>query len=248
VARPIPYGPAPEQVGDLWLPDDADGPRPVAALWHGGGYVPEAGRAIMEPLARDLCRRGWAAWNLEYRRLGSGGGWPQTFTDVADGLDRLAGLRDDGEPLDLDRVVAVGFSAGGPLALWSAARHEGRVHPAAVVSQGGIVELEAVARDDGIEAYVGKWLGDPDAVPEIYAAVDPAALLPLGIPILLVHGEADENVPPSMSTGFAERARAAGDDAEAVVVAGAGHFDHLDPASEAWAVVTGWLDRLPAGA
>jgi acetyl esterase/lipase len=241
--RPIPYGAASEQVGDLWLPDGRNGALPVAALWHGGGYVPEANRAGMEGIARDLCRRGWAVWNLEYRRLGSGGGWPQTFADVADGLDRLEALRAEGEPLDLDRVVAIGFSAGGPLALWSAARGEGRVHPAAVVSQGGIVDLEAVARDDGIEAYVVRWLGHPDEHPEVYAAADPSALLPLGVPALLVHGEADENVPPAMSVGFAARARAAGDDAEAVVVPGAGHFDHLDPGSEAWAAVTRWLER-----
>jgi len=241
VARPFPYGPAPEQVGDLWLPDAGDGPLPVAVLWHGGGYVPEADRAIMEPLARDLCRRGWATWNLEYRRLGSGGGWPQTFTDVADGLDRLAALRDEGEPLDLERVVAIGFSAGGPLALWAAARADGRVHPVAAVSQGGIVDLEATARDDGIEAYVGRWLGDPDAETVVYAAANPAALLPVGVPVLLVHGAEDENVPASMATSFAERARAAGDDAEAVVLDGVGHFDHLDPESEAWATVLRWL-------
>jgi pimeloyl-ACP methyl ester carboxylesterase len=246
VARPFAYGPAPEQTGDLWLPDGVDGARPVAALWHGGGYVPEAGRAIMEPLARDLCGRGWAAWNLEYRRLGSGGGWPQTFTDVADGLDRLADLQEDGEPLDLARVVAIGFSAGGPLALWAAARHEGRVHPAAVVTQGGIVDLEATARDDGIEAYVARWLGDPDAEPDVYATANPAGLLPLGVPLLLVHGAEDENVPPRMATRFAERARAAGDDATAVVVEGGGHFDHLDPESEAWAAVVAWMERLVA--
>ena len=243
MARPIPYGPAPEQVGDLWLTDAGDGALPVAVLWHGGGYVPEADRAIMEPLARDLCRRGWAAWNLEYRRLGSGGGWPQTFTDVADGLDRLAALRDDGEPLDLERVVAIGFSAGGPLALWAAGRRDGEVHPCAVVSQGGIVDLEVTARDDGIEAYVARWLGDPDAESVVYAAANPAALLPLGVPMLLVHGAEDENVPPSMATSFAQRARDAGDDAEAVVLDGAGHFDHLDPDSEAWATVVAWMER-----
>jgi acetyl esterase/lipase len=244
VARPFAYGPAPEQVGDLWLPDPGDGALPVAVLWHGGGYVPEADRAIMEPLARDLCGRGWAVWNLEYRRLGSGGGWPQTFTDVADGLDRLASLRDEGEPLDLARVVAVGFSAGGPLALWAAARRDGRVHPRAVATQGGIVDLEATARDDGIEAYVGRWLGDPDAETVVYAAANPAALLPVGVPVLLVHGAEDENVPPSMARTFAERARAAGDEAEAVVLDGVGHFDHLDPESEAWATVVHWLERV----
>src|SRR4051794_32901556 len=186
--RPIPYGPAPEQIGDLWLPDARDGVHPVVALWHGGGYVPECNRALMEGVAQDLVERGWAAWNLEYRRLGSGGGWPQTFADAAAGLDRLASLRAEGEPLDLGRVVAIGFSAGAPLALWAAHRGDAEVQPAAVVSQAGIVDLEAVARDNGISAFVGRWLGDPDEVPEVYAAANPAALLPLGLATLLVHG------------------------------------------------------------
>src|SRR3954463_16563632 len=122
--RPIPYGPGPEQVGDLWLPDNRDGPPPVAALWHGGGYVPEVDRTIMEGVAKDLVNRGWAVWNLEYRRVGSGGGWPQTFADAPHGLDRLADL-DEG--LDPARVVAIGFSAGAPLALWAAGRRDGAV-------------------------------------------------------------------------------------------------------------------------
>ncbi|MEA2310797.1 MAG: hypothetical protein QOE28_765, partial [Solirubrobacteraceae bacterium] len=95
----------------------------------------------MRPLAQDLCERGWAAWNLEYRRLGrlSGGGWPATFLDVAAGIDHLAQLAGlppitaepqprvpagRRAPLDLSRVVAIGHSAGGHLALWAASRRE----------------------------------------------------------------------------------------------------------------------------
>src|SRR3954465_12843477 len=107
--RPIAYGPAPAQTGDLWLADDEDGPLAVAVLWHGGGYVPECDRALMEGVARDLCRRGWGVWHLEDRGRGWGGGWPQPSADGAAGLDRRAALRDGGEPLDLDRVVGVGF-------------------------------------------------------------------------------------------------------------------------------------------
>jgi acetyl esterase/lipase len=242
--RPIPYGPSPEQVGDLWLPD-ADGARPVVALWHGGGYVPEVDRTIMEGLARDLCSRGWAAWNLEYRRVGSGGGWPQTFADAADGLDRLATLREEGEPLDLDRVVAVGFSAGAPLALWAAARHDAAVRVIGAVNQAGLSDLDRVARD-GIESsgLVRALLGDPDEHPEPYARASPAARLPLGIPQLHVHGDADENIPVALSERFVELARAAGDDADLVVVPGATHFDHNDPHSPAWAAVVEWIARL----
>jgi acetyl esterase/lipase len=245
VPRPIPYGPSPEQVGDLWLPDPVDGPRPVAALWHGGGYVPEVDRSIMEGVAQDLCLRGWAAWNLEYRRVGSGGGWPQTFADAADGLDRLATLRDEGEPLDLDRVVAIGFSAGAPLALWAAARRDGAVRPVGAINQAGLTDLEGVARD-GMESsgLVRALLGDPDDNPEPYAVANPARRLPLGIPQLHVHGDADEQIPVSFSESFAERAREAGDEVELIVVEGATHFDHNDPHSSAWKAVVGWLGRF----
>ena len=92
-------------------------------LLHGGYWQPQYGKLVCRPLARDLARRGYAAWNLEYRRLGTGrgggGGWPMTFADVADGIDLLADLP---APLDLSRVTVVGHSAGGQLALWAAAR------------------------------------------------------------------------------------------------------------------------------
>ena len=74
----------------------------------------------MTPLARDLAARGFAAWNIEYRRVGQeGGGWPGTLEDVAAAADAVPGL--DG--VDPSRVVTVGHSAGGHLALWLAARH-----------------------------------------------------------------------------------------------------------------------------
>jgi acetyl esterase/lipase len=244
--RPVPYGSSPEQVGDLWLPDAVREPRPVVALWHGGGYVPEVDRSIMEGLARDVCRRGWAAWNLEYRRVGSGGGWPQTFADAADGLDRLATLRDEGEPLDLGRVVTVGFSAGAPLALWAAARddHGSAVRPVGAVNQAGLTDLDWVARDT-IESseLVRALLGHPDECPEAYAVASPSQRVPLGVPSLHVHGDADENIPVALSERFVERARAAGDEATLEVVEGGTHFVHTDESSEAWAIVARWIER-----
>ena len=240
--RPIAYGPSPAQVGDLWLPDDARRPPAVVAIWHGGGYVPEVDRTMMEGVARDLCARGWAAWNLEYRRVGSGGGWPQTFADAADGLDRLADL--DGE-VDVRNVVALGFSAGAPLALWAAGRGDAAIRPRAAVSQAGLSDLEAIAHG-AIESceLLRALLGDPDEHPQPYALANPVANLPLGIPQLHVHGDADQNVPLELSRRYVERARAAGDAAELVVVPGATHFDHNDPVSRAWAAVVDWLERL----
>src|SRR5690242_3906962 len=114
------YGPAASQVGDLYLPKQAVKP-PVICLLHGGFWRLPYARDQMVPLAEDLIRRGYAAWNLEYRRLGEpGGGWPGTLQDVAAGIDYLATLKAQDIDLDLDRVVTVGHSAGGHLALWAA--------------------------------------------------------------------------------------------------------------------------------
>ena len=115
------YGPGTDRFGELWRPA-GDGPWPVVALLHGGFWRARRTLELMRPLAADLAGRGFAAWNLEYRRVGQpGGGWPGTFQDVAAGLDHLAELAGR-EPLDLDRLVVAGHSAGGHLALWSAAR------------------------------------------------------------------------------------------------------------------------------
>jgi acetyl esterase/lipase len=244
MVRTIPYGPSPEQAGDLWLPE-GEGPFPVVAIYHGGGYVPEVTRAIMEGIADDLRDHGIAAWNLEYRRLGNGGGWPQTFADAADGLDRLATIED--APLDLDRVATLGFSAGGPLALWAAGRGDGAVRPLAAVSQAGNVDLDRTARDSSLECAVDELLGDPDTERDAYAQADPAQRLPIGVPMLLVHGERDENVPVAMSADFVDAARAAGDDAELKVIPGADHFAHNDPHSPAWHAARDWLQGALAG-
>jgi len=241
MVRTIAYGPSPEQVGDLWLPDgDGAGGNgfPVVAIWHGGGFVAEVTRVIMEGLAADLRDHGIAAWNLEYRRNGSGGGWPQTFADAADGLDRLASLD---APVDLARVATLGFSAGGPVSLWAAGRGDAAVRPVAAVSQAGVVDLDRVARDDGTDCRVVELLGDPDERREDYARANPAERLPLGVPLLLVHGDADENVPLEMQREFCRRATAAGDDVELRVIPGATHFAHNDPRSEAWRAAREWL-------
>jgi acetyl esterase/lipase len=235
------YGPHRSQVVDLWLPDAPGEPAPVAVVIHGGFWRARYGRDLMSGLCRDLSERGWAAWNLEYRRLGlfAGGGWPATLEDVAAGVDRLATVR---EPLDLDRVVAVGHSAGGQLALWAAARRDARIRLRGVVGQAAVSDLEEACRRDlgggAVSRFVG---GQPARHPERYAEASPAARLPLGVPQLLVHGGRDEIVPAELSERYADAARAAGDDVDLVVRPEDGHFEHLDPAGDAWAVARDWM-------
>ena len=187
----------------------------------------------------DLAGRGWAVWNLEYRRVGrySGGGWPATFEDVAAGIDHLARLD---EPLDLDRVVAIGHSAGGHLALWAAAQPS-RVRLSAAVSQAGLVDLREAARRNLSDGAVRELLGgSPDERPDRYDAASPIELLPLDVPTLLVHGADDEVVPPDLSRAYARRATHL---CELVELAGVGHMEHLDPDGEAWRPVTEWLEE-----
>ena len=237
------YGRARSQFGELFLPDGG-GRLPVAVVLHGGFWRAQYGRRLMRPLCADLAARGWAAWNVEYRRLGrlSGGGFPRTLEDVAAAVDHLAELPVAPDVLDLSRVVAIGHSAGGHLAAWLATREAPGVAVTGVVAQAGVVDLRLASELGLSRSVVHRLLGGtPDAVPERYAAASPAERLPLAVPALLTHGARDETVPPAMSERFAAAARAAGDDVDIVVAPGEGHFGHLDPGNELWRVVTTWL-------
>ena len=233
------------QVADLGLPEGPR-PHPVAVLLHGGFWRVPYRRDQMEPLAADLRHRGWATWNVEYRAMGArwrggGGGWPVTGEDVAAAIDVLAVT---GLPLDLRRVVAIGHSAGGHLALWAGSRRDARVPLAGAVGQGAVCDLELGARlhlsRDVVQDFCG---GEPEDVPEAYRDASPARRVPAGIPQLLVHGDRDPNVPVELATSYAAAARAAGDDVTLVVRPGEGHFEHLDPTSMAWRAVTDWLEE-----
>jgi dipeptidyl aminopeptidase/acylaminoacyl peptidase len=216
-------------MGELWLPHGG-GPHPVAVLIHGGFWRARYGRDLEHALARDLMARGWAAWNVEYRRLGDGGGWPHTFDDVAAAIEAL--------PVDAPRVVAIGHSAGGQLAAWAATR----VPLDGVVSQAGALDLHELFRLGTSDHVVRSLLGGaPDEVPERYDAASPARRLPLGVPTLLVHGALDGDVPPHVSREFAAAARAAGDECTLVEVEDEGHYEHLEPGSRCWEAVVEWL-------
>jgi acetyl esterase/lipase len=214
----------------------------------------------MRGLVGDLLRRGWAVWNIEYRRVGNGGGWPATFADVAAAIDLLAELD---APLDLERVSVLGHSAGGHLALWAAGREQlpagapGALNGAPpvrlsrVIAQAGVCDLAGAYkrwRGGAVRALMG---GSPEELPERYAAADPMEAIPLRIPVLLVHGTRDETVSVELSRTYERAARAAGGEVELVEIAGeAGrHRAHIDPRGEAWAAVTARLHApTPHGA
>ncbi|GAA4685623.1 alpha/beta hydrolase [Nocardioides nanhaiensis] len=243
----IAYGEDPSQYGELYLPDASVGaPRGVVVVIHGGFWRAEYDASLGRPLAVSLAAEGWAAWNLEYRRIGNGGGTPATFDDVAAGIDALRDLRLGGLDLATAPVVTLGHSAGGHLAAWAAGRLRdqrwaGGLPVTAVVSQAGVLDLRASEEAGLGGGAAAALLGH--APTEADAAYDPAQQIPLDVPVWCVHGTADTNVPLSQSGSYVARAQEAGAEATLVEVAG-DHFVVIDPDSEAWAQTLAVLDEL----
>ena len=241
-----PYGSHPSQVGELFLPSGR-GPHGVCVVVHGGYWRAQYDRSLMTGICADLAAHGIAAWNLEYRRVGGGGGWPDTFLDVAAGVDALATLE---APLDLSRVLAVGHSAGGQLAFWAAARSTlpddapgtaPQVAIAAAVSQAGVLDLTLAAGLMPSSTPTRALLGDPTSQFDRYVVASPRERLPLGIPQLVLHGDRDDTVSMRIATSYATAARNAGDPCELRVLTHTGHFEHIDAGNEAWHVAREWL-------
>jgi acetyl esterase/lipase len=256
LARPRPaatarihYGSAPSQFADLYLPS-GDGPHPVVAMLHGGCWRADLpGVELMAYAADDLRRHGVAVWNIEYRRLGeAGGGYPGTFEDVAAAIDWLRKIAGP-DKLDLNKVVAVGHSAGGHLALWAAARprlpkasvlrHGTPLPIKAVVSLAGVGDL-AVYRNAGPPACGGPRVidlldGTGSRSPwDIFSDTSPVEMLPLGVPQTIVSGALDPIVPAPFGRAYAAKAKAAGDPVKEITLPDASHFELIDPQSSAF--------------
>jgi acetyl esterase/lipase len=230
------YGPHRQHRADLWVPR-GHGPHPVVVLIHGGFWHARYGKVVMKPLAAELVRRGFATWNIEYRRMGrgQGGGYPDTFDDVAAAIDQLAELEDS--RLDLERVMFIGHSAGGQLAIWAASRADSPVRPVLVVAQAAVWDMSTagpIAR-----RFMGGW---PEQVPERYDACDPMRLVPLGVPTVVIHTPGDNTIPLQRARMYAEAAREAGDDVELLEPPG-GHRAHIDPRAQPCRLAIDALER-----
>jgi acetyl esterase/lipase len=237
------YGPEPSQVGDLWVPA-GQGPHPVSVLFHGGFWYHAWERDLMDGLAADLARRGIAAWNVEYRRVGAGGGWPITGDDAARATEHLKALAPVYD-LDLGRVAVTGHSAGAQLALWVAARRRrASVHPVLAVGLATIADLaRAEAERTGGGSVTRLLETAPHGAAGALADASPLARLPIGVPQVLAHAPDDDVVPPAQTADYATAARAAGDDVTVIRLDAGGHFDLIDPDSAAWKAVAPALER-----
>jgi acetyl esterase/lipase len=234
------YGPDGAQFIDVY-PADARYSPMVAAL-HGGYWREAYDGAHLGHLCAALAANGISTASIEYRRLGQkGGGWPGTFEDIALALDALPDVASS-IGADASRIVLLGHSAGGQLALWAASR--GRLpgalrRPAlrlrGVVALAAVSDLVEASRLNLSDGAARQLLGGgPEAFPARYCDASPLALLPLGIPTTVVHGTKDADVPYGLSEAYVEAARAAGDAVRFVPLEGANHFDVIDPLSPFW--------------
>lgn len=249
----IAYGDHADQFGELFLPHGA-GPHPTAILIHGGCWRDRFGLEQLGQMARRLSDGGIAVWNLEYRRIGAGGGWPETFADIAAGADHLRVLADE-YWLDLSRVVAVGHSAGGHLVCWLAGR---RSLPAdsplwtadplplhGVLALAGLPDLPGAVAAELCSGAPQELMGGlPSEAPERYDQGSAHSLLPYGIPHRHIVGRDDVVVPVDYLQRFVNLAVAKGDNADLITLSQTGHFEIVVADSPAWPTVEATIQRI----
>lgn len=256
----ISYGADALQFGELRLPA-GPGPFPVAVVVHGGCWLSIANNDYMDRVAERLTQAGWATWNLEFRRIDEpGGAWPGIFKDVAAGTDFVRTLARD-YALDTAHVVTVGHSSGGHLALWLASRHRiptgAELHDDHPLPIQGVVSLAGIADLAQYHAMHVPACGDtptrllggvaPTESPRT-AQASPAALLPTGVPELLITGSDDYAVPPAHGEAYAKLATDRGQEAVHHIIAHSSHFEIVAPDSrpwrDAWVFIEPFLDRI----
>lgn len=235
------YGTDPNQFGELRLPKDSKGPFPVVMNIHGGYWRAKYNLAYCGHMCAALTARGIATWNLEYRRVGDhGGGWPGTFEDIRSAYRFLSTIARKYN-FDPAKVLVMGHSVGAQLALCLAG-HEASVKR--VVSLAGVVDLQQAwelhLSDNAVVEFLG---GTPKEVPEHYHEADP---MQLKVPATqwLIHGAADDTVPPFLSRNYTQQKKSRGEDVHYLEISTAGHFDLIDPHSAAWPKVEGTVLHL----
>ncbi|MBP6013766.1 MAG: alpha/beta hydrolase [Alphaproteobacteria bacterium] len=253
----IAYGPAPHQFAGLWLPA-GKGPHATLIVIHGGCWLAELpGTELMAYLSEDLRQHGYAVWSIDYRRIGDeGGGYPGTFLDTAAAIDKLREIA-PANKLDLKKLVAIGHSAGGHLVTWATARPRlPKSSPLATPTPLPITGVVSLAGINDLAAYRAKGpsaCGGPPTIDalvdakrkgDVYADTSPAVLLPIGVKQAVISGALDKIVPPPFGKDFAAAATKKGDAAKEITIENAGHFELIDPTSDAWKIIRAEIDAL----
>lgn len=234
-----------QDYGDLYLPAGQQRPDsiPLVVLIHGGAWMAQLGADLFDSFARDLAARGLAVYNIEYRRVGSGGGWPQTFEDVSQALDNVVAIDQRFPQLDEKDALVVGHSAGAQLAVWGGTRHllehgdigaHPKFRPTKVISLAGPLDMvRAVANGDtNIVRALG---GTPEQVPDRYASVDPIQNIDPGTPVIAMHGTADTVVNPALSQEYITELEKQNGSGQVVFLEGEDHTSIVSSDSAAYA-------------
>jgi acetyl esterase/lipase len=238
----VEYGRHPQQTAEVTFPVASSWPAPLVLLFHGGFWRERWDREHLRGPAAELAGQGYVVANIEYRRVGGDGGWPNTLTDAAAATDKLPELINDLQPgsVDPDLVVTVGHSAGGHLAVWTALRSlipqdapgwvPAQPRLAGAIALAGAIDLTEADRLGEGNGAVAEFLGgSPTDVPSRYAAADPALIGAPPVPVVLIHGEKDDVLHVEMSRAYASRFGT-----EMVEISGGSHMDVIDPSSPAW--------------
>ncbi|MDJ0394562.1 alpha/beta hydrolase [Rhodococcus sp. G-MC3] len=234
----IDYGEHPEQYGHLYLPESpVREPLPVVMVVHGGSWSGRYALTLGTQYAVEFARAGLAAWNIEYRRVGKGGVWPEVGSDVSAALQAVGSLVQQHSPIPFDTndIRVIGHSAGGHLAVWMTGERQLPIRPSLVVSQAGVLDLAAGPASGHANPAVESLLDARyEDAPELYRAASPLHRLPTGVPVRCIHGAADVQVPVTHSERYVAAATAAGDVAGLSVIDGEDHFAFLAPGTECW--------------
>ncbi|WP_078546830.1 alpha/beta hydrolase family protein [Litchfieldia alkalitelluris] len=245
------YGEHESQFGVLRVPENLES-CPVIVLIHGGFWQARYNLEENNPIAEDLTKRGFATWNIEYRRVGEdGGGWTGTFNDGISAINYLYRIKES-FPLDISNVTVIGHSAGGHLALWLGSRiqasskdngafNELTVAFQKVISLAGVTDLVKMWKihdQKGMRSHVANLLGGtPDEVNERYKLTSPAELVPIKVEQVLIHGESDRHVPVDLSRDYYNYAKEKGENVKLVILPDIEHFKIIKPTSPAWTSV-----------
>ena len=240
-ARPA-YGSDPNQFGEIRIPQ-TKGPFPVVMNIHGGYWRAKYDLTHAGHLCAALTAKGLATWNVEYRRVGNqGGGWPGTFEDIRNAFRFISQLAKRYN-FDLSKILVMGHSAGGQLALCLAG-HEPSIKRA--LSLAGVVDLQQAwelhLSNNAVVEFLG---GTPSEVPEHYREADPIRLsIDLTTIQWLIHGAIDDDVPASMSRNYTQQKKQRVEDVHYLEISTAAHFDLIDPRSNAWSKVENTIRQL----